>query len=377
MICNRCGKEIDNNSKYCYHCGNIFEDSKLVESGSNSNNSPQVKKGKANKGLKITFFSILGLCILIVAIITIVVSTGTSSEVDVFSILEGNPKIPDEVVTEWGEREYSLNMIGQAGKVVEANASMTSDGSESNQGIDEQEQADENNGYSLKTDILGSWEVSYEHDYMGIDFLDNGVLRYVEIAGDEHYDKIIDYEVVSENEIMLGNDPQNIVLLRVDYDEQFDETYLILGPESDFTELYKVDSLIPPSYLNEVSYTIEDFISSYNGMYQNNSGDMNLQINIREYVLVSDTTYRVIADFNFSPKDSNSAAKSGKYEMVGEIEVQGGRGVIWLNGYEWISKKPASNYNMLDLEGVIDLSDGTFNGNLKRDNKPAFYLSKE
>jgi len=331
------------------------------------------KPNRTNKRLKTAFFSILGACCLLVVLIFVVMIVGTDSPVDIGEILEGEPRVGDEVKTDWDKGEYSLNSIGNASSVSQENVSYPLDGETTTQ-----EQSTEQIFSALESDLLGAWEVSYEHNYIGIEFFDDGTLRYAEIDGDEKYDKTIDYEVVSKNEVMLANDTQNIVLVRVEYEAQFEETYLILGPENGLTELSKVSSLAPPNYLYETQPTIGDFIYNYSGYYENNSGDMDLEINIYEYEPTNESNiYRILAEFSFSPKDGNTTAKSGEYAMSGEIEIRDDYGAIWLNGDKWISEMPAANYNMLDIEGVIDLGNETFNGRLKRDNKPNFYLSKE
>jgi len=131
--------------------------------------------------------------------------------------------------------------------------------------------------------------------------------------------------------------------------------------------------------LNNTQTVIEDFVGDYTGYYENNSGFMDLVIEISDFEPTDDSNfYSIEAGFYFEPMDKSSTGKSGAYDMTGQIEIfEDNLGYVWLEGDGWISDKPSANYNMLDLEGWINLNEGIFHGELKRDNKPEFYLDKK
>ncbi len=123
--------------------------------------------------------------------------------------------------------------------------------------------------------------------------------------------------------------------------------------------------------------TIDEYMGYWEGYYNNNSGVMDLTINLYDYEQDNTRGYNeflVTAEFIFSPRPGrNSGGKSGKYLMRGYINVESG--YIWMVGKYWLSTQP-SGYNMLDIEGEIDLSNGTFNGRLKRDKNTGFWLER-
>ena len=533
MICLKCGKEIDNDSKFCEGCGNVVEAASTPQPGNNvyevtqpksiihngdmppnpimQNKVVAPKPNSPNKKLKVAFFSILGAsCLLVVLIFVFMIAWG-DSPIDIGSILEGNPKIPDEVITDWGKGEYSLNSIGKEGATQEAVATSADGGSasqedvftpfmgvwkieglktnfddgeyetvfpdgdggsyivvdvgeifptihyislgqdntvlsqekylctyvdgvlisraplgspegatveyqlkdsavygtimlddmqqsewavyvKSKKSIEEilgsdaatQGQSSDNQVAKLESDLLGAWEVSYEHDYIGMEYYIDGTVHYVhyfEIDGDDKYDKSIKYEVISQNEIILSNDPNNKVVIEIEYDAQSNPTKLKFAD----MELYKVDSLSPPQSMPGGQTRIEDYIGDYYGYYENNSGEMYMAIIIYDFEYTDEYEqtdgsefYYIDAEFHFAPSDEDSTGKQGSYSMTGLMEIAvGAEAYVWLEGVEWLSDKPSANYNMLDLEGLIDLSDGSFEGELDRDNKPEFYLIKE
>lgn len=64
MICNRCGRLIQNNSKYCGYCGNIIIGENLSKSQGNISKKARSK----NK----VFFGVIGIILLVIAVFMIV-----------------------------------------------------------------------------------------------------------------------------------------------------------------------------------------------------------------------------------------------------------------------------------------------------------------
>ncbi|MEX1307879.1 MAG: hypothetical protein AB1Z19_05095 [Eubacteriales bacterium] len=116
------------------------------------------------------------------------------------------------------------------------------------------------------------------------------------------------------------------------------------------------------------SVTAESVIGRYSGNYKNNSGMMNLVIEI----VAIDANNRVIANFEFEPIAGNNQGKSGKYRLTGSFDPEFGE--IVLSPDRWLSAQPAG-YEMLAIEGTVD--GNQFKGKLDREYLPYFTAEKQ
>jgi hypothetical protein len=130
-------------------------------------------------------------------------------------------------------------------------------------------------------------------------------------------------------------------------------------------------SLMPaPSLPSLGEDAAEKYLGKWTGYYNNNSGKMNLEIDIYMVDMTTNTS-NVWARFIFSPDISNPTGKSGEYKLEGDLNVYTGE--VSMQGTQWISANP-ENYSMLSLSGII--TDTTFNGLLERGYLPEFYLNR-
>jgi len=112
----------------------------------------------------------------------------------------------------------------------------------------------------------------------------------------------------------------------------------------------------------------EKYIGVYERTYQNNSGEMNVEIKI---ISISSDIGDIHAKFIYSPGKGNKTAKSGEYYMTGNIALNSGE--FYLNGSEWITEKPAK-YDMFDLTGTI--TGNHFIAKIDRDYLQDFVLTR-
>ncbi|MEX1307881.1 MAG: vWA domain-containing protein [Eubacteriales bacterium] len=112
-----------------------------------------------------------------------------------------------------------------------------------------------------------------------------------------------------------------------------------------------------------------DFVATWEGYYFNNSGKMDLTLDITDI----SASGEVSAVFSFTPSDKpGDADRTGSFAMVGYIDEA--TNTVYLDGTEWLTKAP-DGYKTLDIYGQI--FDNTFNGYFYRDYKPEFYLAKK
>ena len=112
-----------------------------------------------------------------------------------------------------------------------------------------------------------------------------------------------------------------------------------------------------------------EFIGIWEGYYYNNSGEMDLTLEITE---ITDSG-EVSATFSFTPSDNpGEAGRTGTFTMKGYIDST--TNMVYLDGTEWLTEAP-DGYGTLSIYGEI--YDNTFNGYFYRDYKPKFYLAKQ
>lgn len=136
-------------------------------------------------------------------------------------------------------------------------------------------------------------------------------------------------------------------------------------------EIEPMPSLIPtPTLVPLGEDAAEKYLGKWIGFYNNNSGKMNLEIDIYMVDMTKGTS-NVWARFDFSPGVGNTNGKSGEYKLEGDLNIYTGE--VSMHGTQWISANP-ENYSMLNLSGII--TDTTFDGLLERDYLPEFYLNR-
>jgi len=266
---------------------------------------------------------------------------------------------------------------------------------------------------STKMSDLGgalSWLILGRYDIYDVDFVSNNTNGFIDYddkveTDDEEYLKILkSYDIYGddqEQELLKAGILSPYGVERVGYDFQSYFTGL-LGNRDDFWDKYSSHAAVNKKtneavkYLNSINpkwtfeYFVElshpdgldalselksldlditsDIIGIYSGTYQNNSGEMNVDIEIFE---VDKNTGDAKAKFVYSPGDGNDSAKSGAYYMTGNIDLDNGE--FYLNGSEWITEKP-KKYNMFDLTGTI--IGNKFKAKIDRDYLQDFVLTK-
>lgn len=423
MFCKECGNKIPDDTKFCPECGskqgnrdsnNIVIEQELSDYRKQkqpikeqqdvpikeqqelpNNNSNQItqrvdtKKKPSNKSLKVVFFSLLGLVgILFVVLIVVLASGGAnnakSDDEIVKEILEQEPKVNMQEISDWDKGVYSINNIGSSSKanlsdyigvwqalgtkvgahddkylkqydsssgqvyiaiddnntvhsitklpdgmisshetvqysigedgfvsdapkgatpdsimkyeIVDGNLVITNylddmqltdcyiykktdlsaDSIINSEHIQETETitpeptevVTQQQVYEIESQILGSWESTYENEYYGCEFYDNGTFRYIEQSGNQELDEsVLSYRITSENTMILNDNDETIFNISIDY--EFGEHYLTIDNGETFTELSKVDKLTPnPVYDvkdtkadEELVYNIEEYIA--------------------------------------------------------------------------------------------------------------------
>jgi len=137
-----------------------------------------------------------------------------------------------------------------------------------------------------------------------------------------------------------------------------------------FVELSHPSGLSALSMLESLEYDITaDYIGLWEGTYQNNTGKMNVVIDVLE---INIEAGEVKASFAFSPGIGNTRGLSGEYSMVGDIDLLSGD--ILLRADEWISDQPPG-YEMLDIIGIISFE--RFDGLLMRGEMREIYLTRK
>ena len=112
----------------------------------------------------------------------------------------------------------------------------------------------------------------------------------------------------------------------------------------------------------------ESILGSYYGEYKNNSGMMNMVI---EIINISSEN-KVTVNFSFSPVEGNKTGKSGSYRLQGTYFAS--TGVIVLEPDKWLTEE-AAGYQMLAIEGTVE--DGVFSGKLDREYLPYFTAARK
>ena len=451
MFCKNCGKEIDRKTKFCPNCeskndtmsidagdmpdktlpsidkeyttriNNSSEKENAVHNVLQENNTSTHKPN--NKGLKTAFFILLGVSLLLAVGIFIALFLGIKSPPDIGSVLNAEPKVEDEVKTDWGKGAYSLNNIGQIeeeqiGKQVTGDqvADISSfsgvwrlDGLKTNlddneyyekmsddstsiyavldtrslwmihyitigydksvlnhekypftmingvlhsqapkgspEGVNiqyhmndgdiygvimlddkqisewavyvksaetvqemldiaastqETERMDEASDtseqqivYMLESEIIGAWENQDGDDYIGMHFFDNGTVRYYENLDGKIYDTTMEYKVLPENEIMINNNPENIIVTTIENNMKTEATILHMTVDGETTDLWNVAALCAPND-EETVIDIEEFICNTAWISTGNEYTDESSTNVREYDLAyGDIVYTV------------------------------------------------------------------------------------
>lgn len=389
MFCEYCGKEINDDAKFCPHCGNGLNISVGAQGTQSMVQSNNYGKAKSNNiGLKIAFFIMLFVSILALVVTGITLLIGNVSKPELVSIFEEEPKVDKKIYEDWGDRPFAIGEIGSEEKKIETGAeafigvwlitgtkiniedetfleiyedestlnyivmddkgycnhmTMTPDqvvlyheqiayeidgstmimeapmGSPEgatveyrivdgqlyglirledvgisewvvyapiDKSIDEMlaliasiqetdhedsdvDTADETDESQLSTVIIGAWEKDEGSSYFGLEFYIDGTFRYIEqYDNDEAYDVIMDYEIFSNNQIMLGAD-NDVYTITVDYDEQFGEYYLILQNGDDIIEMNQTEMLGAISGVYDGEYISGEMIEDIEGAISN------------------------------------------------------------------------------------------------------------
>lgn len=417
MFCKECGNKIPDDTKYCQNCGhkqgsrdsnNMVIEQELPDyrkqelpikeqQDTPNNNSNQIKqrvdtkKQSSNNSLKVVFFSLLGLVGVLFVVLIVVLASGGSNNAKsddeiVKEILEQEPKVNMQEISDWDKGVYSINNIGSSSKAnlsdyigvwqalgtkvgahddkylkqydsssgqvyiaIDDNNTVHSitklpdsiisshetvqysigeDGfvSDAPKGatpdsimkyeivdgdlvitnyLDDMQLTDcyiykktdlsadsiinsehiretetitpeptevvaQQQVYEIESQILGRWESTYENEYYGCEFYDNGTFRYIEQNGNQKPEEsMISYQITSENTMILNGDDKKVFTITIDY--EFGEYYLIIDNGETFTELSKVDELHPypvdndepnDSHTNdELVYNIEEYLA--------------------------------------------------------------------------------------------------------------------
>lgn len=244
----------------------------------------------------------------------------------------------------------------------------------------------------------------------------NGFLNYDnEIVEEKHYDKILDSQNISSKltEYKKAGFLDTRSVESIDYDfcyyvsglftnsenfwydyskfpaiyEKANKVIFILEKENPAWNLEQIIEISHPdglSALKEIQNTNNDsektikevqeinftkYLGLWKGTYHNNSGAMNLDLDI---IKIDENTGETTALFSFSPSKDNEDGKSGAFMMTGFIDVD--KNTLTLVGDEWVSEQP-KGYNKLDLNG--EFVENYLKGNLDRDDMKNFLLEKQ
>ncbi len=117
MFCKNCGKQLDDGSKFCDACGAEQGSATPISSKeSRIESRPEMirKKASKGKGLKITFFSLLGFMVILFVILILVLGSSEAINNDdiIKGIIEQEPKVDMEAISKWDKGAFSINNIG-------------------------------------------------------------------------------------------------------------------------------------------------------------------------------------------------------------------------------------------------------------------------
>ncbi len=209
MFCKNCGKEIGNQETFCTHCG-----SPVQQVG---NQPPPVQtppiQTPPGKGLKIAFFSMLGLAVVAFGVFAYLqwIQPQSNSQA---ALLNGLPKTDMSALSNLDTAELSL-----AGNGTTATPSAVA--------------PTEN-----QTKILGAWEWCSEIVYYGIEFYNNGTALYVEDDDQETYT----YSIAG-NTLTLTDSSGTSQGIAFEFQTYYGDEYLALSLGEESLDFIRVESL--------------------------------------------------------------------------------------------------------------------------------------